>query len=120
MRTYTHELVVNRSSRRAALLTTINDRFGSRTITESTVTGWRCDIAAQHLAFKTSDWNDDAARKFVGLRVLKCSKNPNEAVAFLDVLRSLSPMEVHFWTYKFLSHDRAPRAWRSFYAGRTP
>ena len=85
-------------------------------INHSSVTGWRCKIALKHLVFNSEDRDDDVTRKFIGLQVLKSAKDKYEALQLIEEVRSLSSMEVHFWAYKFLTNEKAIKAWRALYS----
>ncbi len=48
--------------------------------------------------------------------MLKSAKDRYEALRFIEEVRSHSSMEVHFWAYKFLSSEKAIKAWRALYS----
>lgn len=47
---------------------------------------------------------------------MKCAKDQKEGLDFINVVKTLNKLELHFWTSKFMSDERAKRAWRAFYA----
>jgi len=59
--------------------------------------------------------NDDVARKYVGIEVLRCAKNEYEGIKFLEIVKNHGGMEVHFWASKFLLREKAGKAWRALY-----
>ncbi len=115
MRVYNHVLAPSKSGKSVIFQINVDDRFGKQTINHSSVTGWRCKIALKNLVFNSEDWDDDVTRKFIGLKVLKAAKTKYEALQFIDEVRSHSSMDVHFWTYKFLTNDKAIKSWKSLY-----
>lgn len=116
LRNFNHVITKSKSGKSVMLKIDIDDRFGKQTINFSSVKGWRCSLALKHLAVESDEWNDDVARKFVGLEVLRCAKNQYEGMQFLNILKNLSGSEVHFWASKFMTKDKARKAWRAFYA----
>ena len=78
--------------------------------------GWRARLATKYLSFDGGDeWSDTAVRKFVGLHVLKASRDKFEALQFIEQVKLLGNMEVHFWANKFLTNDNSAKAWRALY-----
>ncbi len=94
---------------------TVDDVFGEQTINFSSVTGWRAKLATKYLSFETDEWNDVVVRKFVGLHVLKAAKDKFEAMQYIEQVKSLGNMEIHFWANKFLTNNNSLKAWRAFY-----
>ena len=110
MRIYNHILAPSKSGKSVIFQINVDDRFGKQIINHSSVTGWRCKIALKHLFFNSEDWDDDVTRKYIGLQVLKSSKDKYEAMQFIEQVRSHSSMEVHFWAYKFLTNEKSVKA----------
>ena len=81
----------------------------------SSVTGWKKDLVLKHLSFDSEDWSVDTARVYVALETLKVARDRYEGFRFINIIKSLSSFEVHFWASKFLSNDKARRAWRVMY-----
>ncbi len=115
MRSFNHCLTTSKSGKSVIFKITVDDRFGEETINFSSVTGWRARLATKHLSFDTEEWNDDVVRKFVGLSVLKSSKDKFEAMQFMEQVKTLGNMEVHFWANKFLTNENSAKAWRALY-----
>lgn len=118
MRTFNHCLVASRSGKSALFRVTINDRYGEKMITLSSVKGWRAELAKKHLSFDTDDWDDAAVMTFVGLNVLSAARDRFEAVHYIDTVKSLGSTEAHFWASKFLNNYRTRGAWRALYRER--
>ena len=116
MRNFNHVLTRSKSGKSATLRIQIDDQFGNQTINFSSVQGWRGILALKHLTFESEEWNDDVARKFVGIEVLRCAKNEYEGIKFLEIVKDLGGMEVHFWASKFLLRNKAAKAWCAFYS----
>ena len=115
MRNFNHCLTTSKSGKSVIFRITVDDRFGEQTINFFSVTGWRARLATTYLSFETEEWNDDVVRKFVGINVLKASKDKFEAMQQIDQVKSLGNMEVHFWANKFLTNDNSAKAWRALY-----
>jgi hypothetical protein len=116
LRTIKYSVEKSVSGKTAGVVATIEDRFGREKISFSRVRGWRRELALKYLKLDPQGWTDDAARAYVGLEVLKCAKNRDEALKFLQMVKELSQLEVHFWSTKFLNgNKKAKRAWRAFY-----
>ena len=115
MRNFNHVLSQSKSGKTVFLKIDIDDRFGKQSINYSSVTGWRSRLASKHLSFESEEWNDDVARNYVGLEALRGAKNQYEAHQFIEAVKALSRMEVHFWANKFLTNEKSVKAWRSFY-----
>lgn len=115
MRSINHALCISKSGKSAILKIEVDDRFGKKTINFSSVKGWRKDLALKHLSFESKEWDDNIVRVYIGIEVLKCSKDREEALDYINVIKSLSKIEVHFWSNKFLTTDRTRMGWRSFY-----
>lgn len=97
---------------------TVNDRYGERMVTLSSVTGWRAKIARKYLSFDSEEWNDTTVRTFVGLNALGAARDELEALHYIDIVKSIGKTDAHFWANKFLTNDRARGAWRVFYRER--
>lgn len=115
MRTFNHCLIPSKSGKSILFRVTVNDRYGEKTMTLSSVMGWRADLAKKYLSFDSDEWNDAAVRTFVGLNVLSAAKDRSEAIHYIDTVKTIGNTEAHFWASKFLSNERARSAWRSFY-----
>lgn len=115
MRNYDHLLCQSRSGKSILFRVNIDDNFGKQTLNLVVVSGWRNKIALNHLFFQTKEWNDDVRRKYVGIHVLKFAKNQYEAIEFINIVKSLSLMEIHFWANKFMTNKKSCKAWRAFY-----
>jgi hypothetical protein len=115
MRNLIHSFSESKTGKSAIFRIEVDDRFGKKIVNFSSVKGWRKELALKYLAFEPREWNDDAARIYVGLQVLKCAKDKYEAVNFISILKLLSNIEVHFWSSKFLMNKRTKKAWRAFY-----
>lgn len=115
MRFFKHSLQESKSGKSVLLRVQIDDRFGKTMVNFSKVTGWRKEVAQKYLELETGEWGDDVARVYVGLEVLKSARNRYEAIQFVNIVKSLTKLEVHFWASKFLSNERTIRAWRVLY-----
>ena len=118
MRTFNHCLAASRSGKSVLFRVTVNDQYGERAITLSSVMGWRADLARRYLSFESDRWGDQAVRTFVGLNVLSAAKDRLEAIHYIDTVRSIGSAEAHFWASKFLNNDKARGAWRALYRER--
>jgi len=116
LRIFNHILKPSKSGKSVIFKINIDDRFGKQVVNYSSVTGWRCRLAMRHLFFDSEDWNEDVTRKFIGLQALRCAKDKYEALKFIEEVNALSSMEVHFWAYKFLTNEKAVKAWRALYS----
>jgi hypothetical protein len=84
----------------------------------SSVKGWRKDFALCNLPIDDTnlyEWNDVTNKIYLSLQVLKCAKDKEEAVKFFDIMKTLSKLEIHFWSNKFFSNKKAKGAWRALY-----
>lgn len=115
MRDYKHTLCQSKSGKSVMFRIYVDDRFGKQEINFTSVTGWRNEFALTHLSFELGEWNDDVRRKYVGIQGLKCAKNKYEAIEFLNIVKSLSSLEIHFWANKFMTNEKSRKAWRSLY-----
>jgi len=118
MRFFKHSLQESKSGKSVLLRVQIDDRFGKTMVNFSKVTGWRKEVAQKYLSLELEtddEWGDDVARVYVGLEVLKSARNRYEAIQFVNIVKSLTKLEVHFWASKFLSNERTIRAWRVLY-----
>ena len=93
----------------------IDDRYGRQNVSFSALKGWRMMLAEKYLLCQSEEWTDDVARKFVVMKVLSCAKNEFEGMKFLNLVKSHSTFEIHFWASKFLLHDRTAKAWKTLY-----
>ena len=118
MRTFNHCLVSSRSGKSALFRIIVNDRYGERMITLSSVLGWRAELARKYLSFDSDEWDDTTVRTFVGLNVLSAAKDRMEAIHYIDTIKAMGSTEAHFWASKFLNNNRARSAWRVFYRER--
>lgn len=116
MRSVKYRLRESASGKTACLQAVIEDRFGQKKVSLSSLRGWRKEIAEKHLKLESGKWDDEAAKTLVSLEALKCAKSPDEAFKFLQAVNSLSQLELHFWATKFLNGDKRPRrAWMILY-----
>ena len=118
MRTFNHCLVPSRSGKSALFRVTVNDRYGERMMTLSSVSGWRAKLARKHLSFDSDEWDEATVRTFVGLNALSAARDHMEAIHYIDTVKSMGSTEAHFWAGKFLTNDRTRSAWRAFYRER--
>lgn len=82
----------------------------------SILRGWRANMALNCLKYESDEWNNNVARRFVVMEVLKSSKNYNEAFQFIAYIEQMGSMEIHFWTGKFLlDRNKTRKAWRALY-----
>ena len=116
MRQLNHLLTRSKSGKSIVLKVEINDRYGKQRVNFSTLKGWRMLLAEKHLLVESDEWNDDVARKFVGMKILSCSKNEFEGIKFLNVVKNHSTLEVHFWASKFMLKEKTAKAWRALYS----
>ena len=88
----------------------------TRKIILARVHGWKAELAYSTLNFKPDGWNEDVSRAYVGLNALRIARDEWTARKYLNKLKEMMKLELHFWAVKF-SRDRlrADRAWRSFY-----
>ncbi len=112
MRTYHHTIEKSKSKKSINLQVYVDDVFGKKKIKYASVSGWRAKIAEKHLILNKDDWDDDVARKFVGMMVLKSAQNEYQGIQFLNHIKSESSLEIHFWSYQFLTNKKAPNAWK--------
>lgn len=115
MRLFRHSLQRSSSGKSLTMKVQIDDRFGKTVVNFSKVTGWRKEIAEKFFVLDSEDWTDDAARVYIALEVLKSAKNRSEAVQFMNIVMTMTKLEVHFWASKLLSNERATRALRVMY-----
>ena len=115
MRTFNHRLAASRSGKSMLFRITVNDRYGERMITLSSVTGWRATLARKYLSFDSDEWGDKVVRAFVGLNVLSAAKDRHEAIHYIDTVKSIGSAEIHFWASKFLNSNKARSAWGALY-----
>lgn len=118
MRMFNHCLATSKSGKSVLFRVTVNDRYGERMITLSSVSGWRAELARRHLSFDSDQWDDQAVRTFVGLNVLSAAKGRIEAIHYIDTVKSIGSTEAHFWASKFLNNDKTRGAWRALYRER--
>ena len=114
MRNFNHLLCESKTGKSAVLKIEVDDRFGKQMVNFSSVKGWRKDLALKYLSFESKEWNNNVARIYVGMQVLKSAKDRYEAVKFVSIIKSLNSADVLFWSNKFLTTGKTKRAWRSF------
>lgn len=112
MRVYHHILQRSKSGKSIIFKIYINDIFGEQRINYASLCGWRASLAEKHLSFDQEDWNDDVARKFVGMMTLKIARDQYQGARFLNHVKAASDMEIHFWAYQFLKNRKALNAWK--------
>ncbi len=115
MREFSHCLFVSKSGKSVKFKIDVNDRFGKQTMDFLSVVGWRAALAMKYLSFEEKEWNDKTVQKFVSLHVIKTARNKFEAMQFIEQVKILGSMEVHFWANKFLMNKNSAKAWRAFY-----
>ena len=115
MRDIKHYLSKSKTGKSAILKIEHDDMFGKKTVNFSSVKGWRKDLALKYLSFESREWNGTVARMYLGLQVLKSSKDKYEAIEFMNIVKSLNIIDIHFWSNKFLTEKKTKKAWRSFY-----
>uniref|UniRef100_A0A7C3RCU1 Uncharacterized protein n=1 Tax=Archaeoglobus fulgidus TaxID=2234 RepID=A0A7C3RCU1_ARCFL len=94
----------------------IEERGKTRKILLARVHGWRAELAYKFFNFTANGWNDDVARAFLGLNVLRIAEDEWTARKYINAVREMKKLDLHFWVDKFLKErDRADRAWRVFY-----
>ena len=71
MRQINHILEKSKSGKSMILKVEIKDKYGNQKVTFSSVKGWRMLLAQKHLLVESDEWNDDVARKFVGMEILR-------------------------------------------------
>lgn len=116
MRELNHNLVKSTSGKSVTLKVCIDDRYGKQDVVFSTLYGWRMRLAEKHLFVSSKEWDDDVARKYVGMKVLSGSKDEYEGIKFLNIVKEHSVSEVYFWSSKFLVNPKAGSAWRTLYS----
>ena len=113
MRTYRHVLQKSKSGKSIMFKIYVSDVFGEQKINHTSLSGWRAELAERHLLFDQEDWNDDIARKFVGMMALRAAHDRYQGTRFLNHVKQESDMEIHFWAYQFLRNRRALTAWKT-------
>ena len=94
----------------------VQDRFGTRKIPLMRLCGWRGELVLRHLKLDGGASYDEVALVFTGMKVVRFSRSREEALRFLNRVKELSRLELHFWASKFLLDGRkAFRAWRALY-----
>ena len=116
MRELNHTLTKSISGKSVALKVSVDDRYGEHNVVFSTLYGWRMKLAIKHLSVDSKEWDDDVARKFVGMKILSGSRDEYEAMQFLHIVKEHGVSEVHFWASKFLTNPKAVAAWRTLYS----
>lgn len=112
MRTYRYVLQKSKSSKSVIFKIYVSDIFGEQKINYVSLSGWRAKIAERHLSFDQNEWNDDIARKFVGMMVLKIARDQYQGTQFLNHVKEESEMGIHFWAHQFLKSKKASSAWK--------
>jgi len=115
MRELSYSLALSKSGKSAMLRIEVDDQYGRRIVTLSTVKSWRKDIAVKHLMFDGNDWSIDSARTYIGLEVLKVARDWYEGIKLVNAVKGLSVFEVHFWASKLLVNKKARRAFKVMY-----
>jgi len=115
LRALNHCLINSKSGKSAFFRVLINDRYGETKVTLASVSGWRAHLAKKYLSFDSAEWNDHTVRRYVGIKALGVARDRQEAVHYIDLVRSMGSTEAHFWASKFLGNDRAHSAWRALY-----
>ena len=118
MKKHRHMLLRSKSGRTVYLCMEFEENGRTERIYLAKVHGWKADLACKYFNFESNGWNDEVARAFVGLNALRLSKDEWEAKKFINVVKGLNKLELHFWASKFLGdRERADRAWRAMYEG---
>jgi len=112
MRVYHHTLQRSKSGKSIIFKIHVNDSFGEQKIKYASLSGWRAKLAEKHLLFDQENWDDDIARKFVCMTVLKVAQDRYQGTKFLNHVKNESDMEIHFWAYQFLKSEKAKTAWK--------
>lgn len=112
MRIYHHVLQRSKSGKSVIFKIYVNDVFGEQKINYASLSGWRARLAEKHLLFDQEDWNDDIARKFVGMMVLRIARDQYQGIQFLNHVKGESEMGIHFWAHQFLKNKKASSAWK--------
>ncbi|MEM1967330.1 MAG: hypothetical protein QXN23_01705 [Candidatus Caldarchaeum sp.] len=116
MREVSYVLDGQRDRQYVALKAFIQDRFGVQKIPLTRLRGWRGELVLRHLKLENESSDYEAALVFIGMKVVRFSRSREEALKFLNRVRELSRLELHFWASKFLLDDKkAFRAWRALY-----
>jgi len=98
-----------------ALKARIEDRFGTTKIPLARLHGWRKELLTKHIKLEPKTY-DETFLIFIAMKTLRYSKNRDEALRYLDRVKELGKMELHFWASKFLLNEKkAFRAWRALY-----
>ena len=117
MRTYHHVIEKSKSKKSINLQVYVDDVFGKKKVKYASLSGWRAKLAEKYLLVDKEDWDDDIARKFVGMMVLKSAHNEYQGIQFINHVNSESNLEIHFWSYQFLINKRAHNAWKILNGG---
>ena len=112
MRVFHHILEKSKSGKSTIFKIYVNDIHGKQNINYVSVSGWRAKIAEKYLHFDQEDWDNNTARKFVGMMILKAARNKYQAIQFLNHVKIESNAEIHFWSYQFLVNTKASTAWK--------
>lgn len=115
MRRFNHCMAASKSGKSVTFKVTVDDRFGIHTYTLASTKGWRVKFVVKHLAFESEKWDDGTVMRFVGLHVVKAASDRFEALRYLEQLKTIGNMEVHFWASKFLTNKNACKAWTALY-----
>jgi len=109
-----HRLV--RTDKTTYLCIEVEDRKGIKKVQLARVYGWKAELAYKFFNFDADGWSEDVARAFIGLNALRIAGDEWEARKYINVIKEMNKLDVHFWVSKFLSdRDRADRAWRAMY-----
>ncbi len=112
MRQFQHVLQKSKSGKSIAFRIYVSDRFGKQKFNCMSLSGWRAAVAEKHLLFNQEEWNENLARKYVGMMVLRVAKDPHQGIKFLNHVKAESEMGIHFWAHQFLVNKKAPNAWK--------
>lgn len=116
MRTWDHKILTTPSGKSINLTVKVIEPYGKRTFCMSTLRGWRAALVCKHFTLESKEWNTNVAKQFVTMEVLKSAKNRYEAHSFINIVKLLGSMEIHFWASKFLlERTRTRKAWRCLY-----
>ncbi len=113
-----HLLVRSKSGRTVYLCIEFEERGKVKRVQLARVHGWKAKLAYNFFNFTANGWNDDVARAFVGLNALRIAKDEWVARKYINIVKEMSKLDLHFWVGKFLrDRDRADKAWRVMYEG---
>ena len=109
-----HYLV--KTNKTAYLCIELKDGKKVRKIQLIRVHGWKAELAYKFFNFKANGWNEDVAKAFIGLNALRIAEDEWEARRYINVIKEMKKLDIHFWVGKFLSdRKKADKAWRAMY-----